>query len=480
MDVPLPKCVARGDPIRARDHNLMIAGIGRIGRSLTAYARGEPMQRSRGARGKMPFEVSFAMHCGEPSLRVEPGTFQGNGDMTYAEGNLDEDAWIVACKDEQTGEYKPTFLPVGGESGAGHVILRAPLDNGVVGGKPTLEWSTDKPASSDDELVVNIAQVTLKQGTGDDADVVGATVVQVLHGDYWFPSGTGTLPGNYEWRQVDDEVWELPRALLYLTPNQSKAGKAYVCGVIAGTCGGGNIIAHDHSCYSFGDLAGASHNLWPAEIYPVEGVRVRVTAGITDDVLIYARVDGNAVDWGALTLGAGANPLPWQGQRFTVVFNQEFMTGVRESTPSDTAELNLTLKAEADFFSHIETVPVAVISYVEVKSVTCEADASGFWVLTPLTGALIHAHPTVNIGLGGTDSPATEVMGKCFFADMLCKASWDGAVEDSGGGGSEGGGDSSSSSKTKSAFARVGTLPSAEGASARAAEAAEAAEADFF
>lgn len=453
---------------------MIISGVSRLGSALTAYARGEPMQRSRGARGKIPFEVSFAMHCGEPSLRVEPGTFQGNGDMTYAEGNVDEDAWIIACKDETTGEYKPTFLPVGGESGAGHVILRAPLDNGIVGGKPTLEWSTDKPASSDDELVVNVASVTLKQGTGEGADVVGASVVQVLHGDYWFPSGTGTLPGNYEWRAVDENVWELPRALLYLTPNQSKAGKAFVCGVIAGTCGGGNVIAQDHSCYSFGDIEGASHNLWPAEIYPVEGVRVRVTAGITDDVLIYARVDGNAVEWGALTLYAGANVLPWKGQRFTVVFNQEFTTGVREATPSDTAETNLTLKAEADFTSHIETVPVAVISYVEVKAVTCEADASGFWVLTPLTGALIHAHPTVNIGLGGTDSPATEVMGKCFFADMLCKASWDGAAEDSGGGGSE------SSSKAKSKFARVGTLASSEGASARAAEAADAAEADFF
>lgn len=460
---------------------MIISGVSRLGGALTAYARGEPMQRSRGARGKIPFEVSFAMHCGEPSLRVEPGTFQGNGDMTYAEGNVDEDAWIIACKDETTGEYKPTFLPVGGESGAGHVILRAPLDNGIVGGKPTLEWSTDKPASSDDELVVNVATVTLKQGTGEAADVVGASVVQVLHGDYWFPSGTSTLPGNYEWRAVDENVWELPRVILMQTPNQARAGKAVVCGVLRGSCGVGVAVAEEKADYCFGDIVGVPHNLWPAQISVAEGVRVRVTAGITDDVVIYARTDGgNFVEWGSIIVTGGPFPLPWKGQRFGVALTQEFET--RSCVSGYRSAIITTLQASAQFDDYITTVPMAVISYVEVKSVTCEADSKGFWVLTPLSSALIHVRPTLNIALGGTSSPATEFMDCAFFADMKCKASWQGAADDdAGGGGSEGGGGGSESSSSSSkAKARVGALPASEGASARAAESADAADADFF
>lgn len=445
---------------------------------MTAFARGEPMQRSRGARGKIPFEVSFAMHCGAPSLRVEPGTFQGNGDMTYAEGNLNEDAWIVGEKDENTGEYKPTFISVAGESGSGYVIMRVPLDNGIVGGAPELEWSTDKPASSDDELVMTVAQVSLKKGTGEGADVVGASVVQVLHGDYWFPSGTSSLPGNYEWRAVDENVWELPRVIIMQTPNQARPGKAVVCGVLRGSCGADVAVAEDKAEYCFGEIVGVPRSLWPARISVGEGVRVRVTAGITDDVVIYARADnGNFVEWGSVIVTGGPFPLPWKGQRFGVALTQEFET--RSSPPGDTAAIITTLQARAQFDDYIATVPMAVISYVEVKSVTCEADSKGFWILTPLSSALIHVRPTLNIALGGTDSPATEFMDKCFFADHLCKASWNGAAEDSGGG-SEGGGGSESSSKAKSKFARVGTLASSEDASARAAEAADAAEADFF
>ena len=221
-------------------------------------------------------------------------------------------------------------------------------------------------------------------------------------------------------------------------------------------------------------------SLWPAQISVAEGVRVRVTAGITDDVVIYARADnGNFVDWGSVIVTGGPFPLPWKGQRFGVALTQEFET--RSSPPGDTAAIITTLQARAQFDDYIATVPMAVISYVEVQSVTCEADAKGFWVLTPLSSALIHVRPTVNIALGGTSSPATEFMDCAFFADLRCKASWEGA-EDDAGGGSEGGGGSGggSSSKAKSKFARVGALLASEGASARAAESADAADADFF